>query len=358
MFRIDNDCEGDATISNFWVSKAHTESVEVYYNEMLPTVTTPTSAFYNFAGYMYNGSVTYYSADGIAKQPYAVSGDGTLVAQWSQKYSGTYVKTESELKAIKNKTSANYYVINDITLASNWTPIDSFSGTLNGLDHEIANLKYSYDSSNGEVTNFGMFRKLSGKVNNLVFSGVSITITKTKDGANDNCVGTVAGIIDGGEVSNVTIKYAYLDNTHYRDVTDSGTYVNSYVGGVAGKMTSGKISNCSILGGNIRSNAKKCMKYSDAHAFSGGILGRLDGGTVSSCTRAAAVEVYSYAEQDTGRNANSAVRSAAGGIVGCGSSSSVTGCTSSSSNLTAHWTVGSKTATSSYCQTDAVVGRS
>jgi hypothetical protein len=354
--RMDNDCGGNATISNFWVSKAHTESVEVYYNETLPTVTTPTSAFYNFAGYMYNGSVTYYSADGIAKQPYAVSGNVTLVAQWSQKYSGTYVKTESELKAIKNKTSANYYVINDITLASNWTPIDSFSGTLNGLGHEIAGLKYSYDSSNGEVTNFGMFRKLSGKVNNLVFSGVSIVITKTKDGANDNCVGTVAGIIEGGEVSNVTINYAYLDNTHYRDVVDSGDYVNSYVGGIAGLMKSGKISNCSILGGNIRSNAKKCKDKSDAHAFSGGILGRLDGGTITSCKRADAVVVYSYAEQDTGSNSGSAVRSAAGGIVGGGSSSSVTACTSSSSNLTADWTVGKTTASSSYHTTGALIG--
>ena len=88
-----------------------------------------------------------------------------------------------------------------------------------------------------------------------------------------------------------------------------------------------------------------------------GILGRLDGGTVTGCTRADAVVVYSYAEQDTGRNSSSAVRSAAGGIVGCGSSSSVTGCTSSSSNLEAAWTVGSKTASSSYRQTGAVIGR-
>ena len=123
-------------------------------------------------------------------------------------------------------------------------------------------------------------------------------------------------------------------------------------------MTSGKISNCSILDGNIRANAKKCKDEADAHAFSGGILGILSGGTVSDCKRADAVVVYSYAEQDTARHANSAVRSAAGGIVGKGSSSSVTGCTSSSSNIEAAWTVGKKTADSSYCSSGPYVGKS
>ena len=149
-----------------------------------------------------------------------------------------------------------------------------------------------------------------------------------------------------------------MDNVHYRDVVDSGEYVNSYVGGIAGLMTSGTISNCSILDGNIRANAKKCKDGADAQAFSGGILGRLDGGKVTGCNRANSVVVYSYGEQDTGRNAGSAVRSAAGGIVGYGSSSNVTACTSSTSNLEAAWTVGSKTASSSYHQTGQYVGRS
>jgi hypothetical protein len=229
---------------------------------------------------------------------------------------------------------------------------------LNGLGHDISGLKINYVSSNGEVTNFGMFRRLSGKITDVTFSNVNIYVDKNKDGADENCVGTVAGVIAGGTISNVTLNYAYVDNVHYRDVVDSGEYVNSYVGGIAGLMTSGTISNCSILGGNIRANAKKCKNSSDAHAFAGGILGRLDGGKVTGCYRADSVEVYSYAEQDTGRTSGSAVRSAAGGIVGCGSSSSVTACTSSTSNLKAEWTVGSKTASSSYRQTGQYIGRS
>jgi uncharacterized repeat protein (TIGR02543 family) len=272
--RMDNDCNGNATISNFWISKSHTQSVEAYYNESLPTVTTPTSAFYNFAGYTYNNAVSYYAADGIAKQPYAVSGNGTLVAQWSQKYSGTYIKSESELVAIKNKTSAAYYLVNDVKLVNAWSPISELSGSLNGLGHEISGLKINYNSSNGEVTNFGMFRKLSGKVTNVTFSNVSIYVEKNKDGAKDNCVGTVAGVVVGGEISNVTLNYAYVDNVHYRDAVDSGDYINSYVGGVAGYMSSGTINNCSILGGNIRANAKKCKDSADAHNIYIGITHR------------------------------------------------------------------------------------
>lgn len=71
-----------------------------------------------------------------------------------------------------------------------------------------------------------------------------------------------------------------------------------------------------------------------------------------------AVIVYSYAEQDTGRHAGSAVRSAAGGIVGYGNSSSATNCTSSASNLEAAWTVGKRTASSSYQSTGEKVGKS
>jgi hypothetical protein len=201
-----------------------------------------------------------------------------------------------------------------------------------------------------------MFRTLSGTVNNITFTSVHIVVNKNKDNQYDNALGTIAGKMTGGKIENVQINYAYIDNIHYRDVSSSGQYVNSYVGGFVGHMTGGTITNCSILGGNIRANAKKCQNNSDAHAFSGGIVGRLGGGTITNCSRADAVIVYSYAEQDTGRNSGSAVRSAAGGIAGYGSSNSVLNCKSSATNLKAEWTVGSKTATSSYCHSNAIIG--
>jgi hypothetical protein len=356
IIRIDNDCEGSATISNFWVSKTRTEKVDVYYNESPANITAPTSAFYNFAGYKYSGSVNYYNASGAPLQPYAISGNATFDAQWTQKYSGTYITNASGLSAIKNNTSGTYYLVCDVSLSS-WSMISSFSGTIDGLGHSISNLKISLTTSESNATeNVGMFQTFNGTLRNVVFTSISVTHTGNKDNIHNNNVGGVVGRMTGGLIENVTVNYAYVDNTHQRDVAGSGNKVNSYVGGIVGYASAGTIKNCSVLGGNIRANAKRCEDDADAHASSGAILGRGESGvTVSGCKRADAVIVYSYAEQrtDEWNQNNSAVRSAAGGIVGSGGCT-VSGCTSTSANLSAEWTVHKKTSDYSYCKKDAM----
>ena len=155
----------------------------------------------------------------------------------------------------------------------------------------------------------------------------------------------------GGLMENVTINYAYVDNVHYRDVAGDGNKVNSYVGGFVGYASGGTIRNCTINDGNIRANAAKCEDKADAHASSGAFIGRADSGvTVSGCKRADKVIVYSYAEQKTNETTqkNSAVRSAAGGIVGSGGCT-VSNCTSSATNVTAEITKHKNTSTSTYC---------
>jgi hypothetical protein len=179
-----------------------------------------------------------------------------------------------------------------------------------------------------------------------------------KDGIHNNNVGGIVGKMTGGLIENVIINSAYVDNIHERDVAGDGNKVNSYVGGIVGYATAGTIKNCSILDGNIRANAKRCEDRADAHASSGAILGRGDGGvTVSGCVRANEVIVYSYAEQRTSElnQKNSAVRSAAGGIVGSGDCT-VTSCTSSTTNLSANWTVHKKTSDYSYCKSGQYKG--
>jgi hypothetical protein len=200
-----------------------------------------------------------------------------------------------------------------------------------------------------------MFQEFSGTLRNVVFSSINVTHTGHKDGIYNNNVGGIVGTMTGGLIENVTANYAYVDNTHYRDVAGDGNKVNSYVGGIVGYASAGTIKNCSVLSGNIRANAKKCEDKADAHASSGAILGRGESGvTVSGCTRADAVTVYSYAEQRTSElnQKNSAVRSAAGGIVGSGGCT-VTGCTSSTANLSANWSVHKKTSDYSYCKSGA-----
>jgi hypothetical protein len=201
-----------------------------------------------------------------------------------------------------------------------------------------------------------MFQTFNGTLRNVAFSNISVVLTGNKDNIYNNNVGGVVGKMTGGLIENVTVNYAYVDNTHTRDVAGNGNKVNSYVGGIVGYASAGTIKNCSVLGGNIRANAKRCEDEADAHASSGAILGRGESGvTVSGCKRADAVIVYSYAEQrtDEWNQNNSAVRSAAGGIVGSGGCT-VSGCTSSTANLSAEWTVHKKTSNSSYCLSGAV----
>ena len=357
-FRIDNDCGANATISNFWVSKTRTEKVDVYYNESPGNISVPTGVFYNFTGYKYDGSVNYYNASGAPLQPYAISGNATFVAQWTQKYSGTYIKTAAELSNIRNNAGGTYYIVCDIPVGS-WTMIPSFSGTIDGLGHTITGqLKISMTTGDSNATENvgGMFQTFSGTLRNLTFSDIYVYHYGNKDGIYNNNVGGIVGKMTGGLIENVTVNYAYVDNTHQRDVSGSGNKVNSYVGGIVGYASAGTIKNCSVLGGNIRANAKRCEDEADAHASSGAILGRGESGvTVSGCKRADAVVVYSYAEQrtDEWNQKNSAVRSAAGGIVGSGGCT-VSGCTSTTANLSAEWTVHDKTSTSSYRQSGAM----
>lgn len=356
-FRIDNDCDGAATISNFWVSKARTESVEVYYNETLPTVTTPTSIFYNFAGYMYNGSVNYYGSNGVPAQPYVISGDAAFVANWSQKYSGTYVKTAAEYRNIKNKTSAAYYLLCDIDLLKeHWTPIGSFTGTIDGLGHTLYGLSYEFIGGSGDYTQFGMFRTFSGTVRNLTIDAPRVHTEKSKDGKDNDYTGVIAGQMTGGTISGVTIINPNLFGGHYRDVTNGGTYVNSYVGGFVGQMSAGTISNCSISGGKVAAWAAYPSGDADGHAFAGGIVGHMTGGTVSGCSRADSAIIEAKGEQNTGiKTPNSAIRAAAGGLVGSRDSGTVRG-TSSANNLVSTIVTGKNASSYSWARKEAIVG--
>ena len=355
--RIDNDCGGTATISNFWVSKTRTERVSVYYNENPGNITIPTGLFYNFAGYKYDGSVVYYNSNGIAQQPYAVSGDATFVAQWTQKYSGTYIKTQEEFRNIKKNTSGTYYLVCDIDLLKeHFTPIENFTGTIDGLGHTLHGLSYEFVGTSGDYTNFGMFRQFSGNMRNLTIYAPYVYSEKSKDGRDNDSTGVIAGKMNGGTISNVSIIGAYVYGSHHRDVVDGGTYSNAYVGGFVGYMVGGTISNCSISNSEIRSKATGPLKSADGHAFAGGIVGYMTAGTVSNCSRADSTLVNARGEQNSGeKTPNSAIRAAAGGLVGSRDGGTVRG-TSSANNLASSIVTGKDASNYSWARKDAIVG--
>lgn len=136
----------------------------------------------------------------------------------------TNISTVDELQAIANQ-SGNYKLANDINISgSSWTPIEGFSGLLEGDSHEIQGLNIS-----GNKTNVGLFSTLKGTVQNLRMTSVNITGT-----GDAGTAGAVCGTNEG------TIK----------NVTVSGTINTPYynnVGGVVGISNNSNIANATNL---------------------------------------------------------------------------------------------------------------
>ena len=230
-------------------------------------------------------------------------------------------------------------IVKDITLSGSWTPITSFSGSIDGHDHTITNLILTYSSDStqyGETeTNYGFVRVLTGTIKNVTFNKLTVDVTKYKDGVNDTNVGGVVGYLNGGTLSNVRVVDSTITADHYREVSASGAYVNTHTGGLIGRMVSGTVENCSIGGtSSVWGKAGKATDSADAQSFVGGIVGYQSGGTVTGCTRADTATVTARSRVN---GENSASRAVAGGITGRTDGGMIVSCTSTVTNVLGSW---------------------
>lgn len=338
--RFDNDTGKKVTVSNFWISPRFTRSTTAYFNEKINsnTITMPEGLFYNATGYTDSANRIYYlDGDGVAKNYYNISGDSTLYCQWNeQKYSGTYIKNETDL-ITKLKADGSYHIVSDITMTSNWNPISVFNGTLNGHNFTIYDLSiiYSNDAENpvDHLTVFGFVRELSssGLICNLNFNNLTVDISKNKDGEHETFVGGIVGFLNGGSLNNIEINNSYINGHHHRDVKKSSNFVSIYLGGFVGRMMSGTITKCSIIGDSqVRGKSTKAEGSAYSQCFVGGIVGYQSGGSIQYCSRGSNVIVYSLSSA-SGINATS--RSTACGIMGYSDGGSFQDCISGLSNL-------------------------
>jgi len=133
---------------------------------------------------------------------------------------------------------------------SDWTPISSFAGTLDGQGHMISGMRI------GASANRGMFTKITGKVGNFTLSNSTVV-------ANHNS-GAIVGELNG-ELHNV-----YVDDTvvvqHHQKQNVGGIVGNVETNGIA------KISNCSFAG--IVKWSQNSAPTAGGHA---GIVGRMRG---------------------------------------------------------------------------------
>lgn len=204
------------------------------------------------------------------------------------------ISTKEELAAIAGKDSL-YRLANNINLGNvDWTPIDGFSGILDGAGFMVSGLKVAA-TGDGEVY-AGLFGSTKEKsvIRNL---GVIGTVEAASTG-NSVWAGGIVG------KSNSRIENCYSNVL----VKSTGTVTDkqSYAGGITGQIYSGYVNNCYALG--------NCTVEGKGGSYVGGIAGYLSGeNTIDYC----------YA---TGTIAGSKDTGVAGGIVGNVENGTLTNC--------------------------------
>ncbi len=133
-------------------------------------------------------------------------GDGSLANPY-------LISTEEGLVAMSTGTDKHYKIITDFNLTKSWSPITTFSGSLDGNGHKVGNLTITSATAND-----GFFATLTGTVKNLQLLNVNCTTSAA--------FGTLAGRLVGGTIQNVKIT-GNITSTHTGDV----------LGGVVGDMS-------------------------------------------------------------------------------------------------------------------------
>jgi len=117
---------------------------------------------------------------GISAQAATVGWDG-----W------TPIGTEAQLREIDNNLKGKYYLTNNITLSSTWTPLavqEGFRGIFDGNGYTISNVKLAAYSGGLDV---GFFANNYGTIRNLKLSvDIDQAVNKSESSLN---VGAVAG---------------------------------------------------------------------------------------------------------------------------------------------------------------------
>ncbi len=214
------------------------------------------------------------------------------------------IATGGDLQQIKSAPSAFFKLSKDIDCSSlDFTPIASFSGTLDGAGHTVSNLKL-VTPNNGKT---GLF--------------VSADKATVKDIDFYNAKMLLSGAYEAGLIA-ATAGNATFDNIHVRRLTATGDSYAGEFGGIVGKMwTMSAISGCEVAGADI--DLPSCPSAGGmvgdirtgctitACAFSGDMTASNTlGGIVGSTTTGD--EVISFCHVDANLKAENTV----GGIVG------------------------------------------
>ena len=277
-----NSSEQDSGMSYSATSwKDHSKDDFVVFGTTGTYLDIPQASYYKFDGWYTasKGGVQITDGDGKVVNATQFTTATTLYAHWSKTEktnSGktyVYVKTTADLKNIANDTAGCYAIIDNITFSGTWTPIATFSGTINGLGHKITGLQINtYSQYNGFIgTNEGIIEDITFETNTIAWSVTS---------ASDN----YCGIIAGENKANGIIRNCYVE----KGKIDIDCYYNSnklylHVGGVVG-INHGIIIECGISNSEIFGSARGGDNHHNVYNYLGGFCGWLgEGGQCENC---------------------------------------------------------------------------
>lgn len=152
------------------------------------------------------------------------TGEGTKVSPF-------IISSEDTLGLLSVYPDAVFRMANDVALTKEWTPVENFTGTLDGAGFEISGLNVKAD-------NAGLFAALTGDavVRNLTFSNASVE-GKASAGV------VAASVSDNAKISNV-------------NVVSSSVKADDYAGAVVGAIRSAdsRLSFCKVTGCTVSAN--------------------------------------------------------------------------------------------------------
>ena len=141
------------------------------------------------------------------------------------------IHNEAELRGVANDLTKNYFLANDITISSAWTPLGwtdgddvAFTGNFDGNGYTITGL-----TSKDSGSNWGLFAINDGTIENL-----SVEMKDTIQGS--QFVGVIAGQ-NNGTIQNVSVTQDTVLNSGegVQGTNDSQTFV----GGITGRNNEG-----------------------------------------------------------------------------------------------------------------------
>jgi len=222
----------------------------------------------------------------------------------------------------------NYFLVNNIDLSSidNWTPLGTFTGELNGLNHSINNLVI-----NRTANYLGLFSNIiNADIRNLTILDPKITLTVPNTTVY-LYIGSLAGSAVSSTITNVNVSesigvdgFVRVVNTGTASSYNSEATTSAKIGGLLGQITSGsstlsEISNTKVsidiqgtrwvggLVGAVESTANLNIQdsaflgnlkainvtngYQHGHHSQGGLIGRTETSGIINISR-------SYVESD------------------------------------------------------------